>query len=298
MSGIARAAWGVLAWNVLTIVGGALVSATGSGAGCGPNWPSCNGELLPGFDQTETIIEFSHRAVSGIALIAVLGLWWAVRRRYASGTPERRFAFWSVVAILGEAAIGAWLVLAELVAEDDSVARAISVPLHLVNTLLLLGVLTLLAWRLTTGRSIAWQGPHRRHLVIGAIGLLVLGATGSITSLAGYLFPAESLAEGIAADLSAEHFLTTLRVVHPFVAVGATWYLIWFANRVSRETTTARLVSNLVVAQFAVGVLNIVFLDALWLALVHLLLADLLWIAWVVLGADLLTAEKRSTVEA
>lgn len=288
MVGIVRAAWAVLALNVVTIIGGAVVRATGSGAGCGRNWPSCQGELVPGFDESATVIEFSHRALSGLALLAVFTLAIVVRRRFPKGSRERRYALWSVIAILGEAAIGAWLVLAELVADDDSVLRAVSVPLHLVNTFLLLGALTLLAWRLGAGGDIIWRGPHRRHLVWGAVSLVVLGATGAVTSLAGTLFPAETLAEGLAADASAEHFLTTLRVIHPFVAVGASWYLIWFANRV-REQPAARAVSMLVVAQVLVGVLNVVFLTSLWLPLVHLLIADVLWVAWVVLGADLLS---------
>lgn len=294
MTALAKYAWTVLGLNIVTIIGGAVVRATGSGAGCGPNWPSCQGEVVPGFDETATIIEFSHRALSGLALLSVIVLAIVVFRRRERGSRPRRFAVWSVVAILGEAAIGAWLVLAELVADDDSVARAISVPLHLVNTFLLLGALTMLAWTLTTGRAVSWQGPLRRPLVIGGIGLVLMGATGAITSLAGTLFPAESLAEGLAADLSTEHFLTTLRVVHPFLAVAVGWYVIWFANRV-REARTARTVSMLVVAQFVLGLLNIVFLSSLWLPLAHLLVADLLWVAWVVLGADLL-AEAREVV--
>lgn len=294
MTTLAKSAWTVLALNILTIIGGAVVRATGSGAGCGPHWPSCQGEVVPGFDETATIIEFSHRALSGLALVSVFVLAIVVMRSFERRSRPRRFAFWSVVAILGEAAIGAWLVLAELVADDDSVARAISVPLHLVNTFLLLGALTMLAWTLTTGRSVTWSGESRRPLVVGGIGLVLMGATGAITSLAGTLFPADSLAEGLAADLSTEHFLTTLRVIHPFLAVAVGWYVIWFANRV-REHRSARTVSMLVVAQFVLGLLNIVFLSSLWLPLLHLLAADLLWVGWVVLGADLL-AESREPV--
>ncbi len=42
-----RYAWGVLLWNVLVALWGAYVRATGSGAGCGSHWPTCNGEILP-----------------------------------------------------------------------------------------------------------------------------------------------------------------------------------------------------------------------------------------------------------
>ena len=73
-------AWSVLAFNLLVILWGAFVRATGSGAGCGSHWPLCNGEVLPRTPALETIIELSHRASSGIALIAVcLLVFWALR---------------------------------------------------------------------------------------------------------------------------------------------------------------------------------------------------------------------------
>ena len=43
----ARFAWGVLVFNLAVIAWGALVRASGSGAGCGEHWPLCNGEVLP-----------------------------------------------------------------------------------------------------------------------------------------------------------------------------------------------------------------------------------------------------------
>jgi len=287
MTNLARAAWAVLAWSILTIIGGAVVRATGSGAGCGPHWPTCNGELVPGFDRFDTLVEFTHRAFSGVALLVVILLAVAVRRRYPAGGQERRFALLSVVAILGEAAIGAWLVLAELVADDDSVARAVAVPLHLVNTFFLLAVLTLLARSLTTGRRVVWRGPARRSIVTGGVLLVLLGATGAVTALAGTLFPSESLRDGLAADLAREHFLTTLRVVHPFVAVGSAWYLLWVANR-WRVLRSARAFGPIIVAQLVVGVLNVVFLTPLAAQLVHLLLADVLLVALVLMAADLM----------
>ena len=68
-----------LAVNLVVILLGALVRATGSGAGCGRSWPSCNGELIPELEGA-TAIEFTHRAVSGVALLIVaLLVWWVFR---------------------------------------------------------------------------------------------------------------------------------------------------------------------------------------------------------------------------
>src|SRR5205809_4304999 len=75
-----RFAWCVLGWNVATVLWGAYVRATGSGAGCGNHWPLCNGEIVPRAGKIETLIEFTHRASSGVALLAVVGLLiWAFR---------------------------------------------------------------------------------------------------------------------------------------------------------------------------------------------------------------------------
>ena len=40
-------AWAVLGWNILVVLWGAYVRASGSGAGCGNHWPFCNGEVVP-----------------------------------------------------------------------------------------------------------------------------------------------------------------------------------------------------------------------------------------------------------
>ena len=62
-----RFAWAVLAYNVLVILWGALVRATGAGAGCGSHWPLCNGVVLPRSPTAATLIELTHRLTSGAA---------------------------------------------------------------------------------------------------------------------------------------------------------------------------------------------------------------------------------------
>jgi heme A synthase len=132
MSGLVRYVWFVLFFNVGVILLGALVRATGSGAGCGVSWPTCQGQLLPALSG-DTAVEFTHRATSGVALFLVLGLVVWVRRSVAKGQPARTGAAVSLIAVIGEALIGAMIVLAAWVGDDDSVARAVAVPLHLVN---------------------------------------------------------------------------------------------------------------------------------------------------------------------
>src|SRR5829696_8162535 len=108
-------AWAVLAYNLLVILWGAYVRATGSGAGCGSHWPLCNGEVVPRAAAAQTLIEFTHRATSGLALLAVVALVAWVFQAFPRRHPARKGAASSLVLILTEAAVGAGLVLFELV---------------------------------------------------------------------------------------------------------------------------------------------------------------------------------------
>lgn len=83
-------AWANVAYNLLVILWGAFVRATGSGAGCGDHWPLCDGQVIPRAPSTEMLIEFTHRLTSGVALLgAVALLVWAFRA-YGRGHRVRR----------------------------------------------------------------------------------------------------------------------------------------------------------------------------------------------------------------
>ncbi|WP_099353574.1 COX15/CtaA family protein [Fredinandcohnia onubensis] len=59
---------------LFVLIGGALVTKTESGAGCGDSWPLCHGQLIPEEITFELVIELSHRVVSGVVGILVLAL--------------------------------------------------------------------------------------------------------------------------------------------------------------------------------------------------------------------------------
>lgn len=286
MRSIVRYAWFVLGFNVLVILLGALVRATGSGAGCGNSWPTCDGRVIPELEGA-TAIEFTHRAVSGIALALVAMLVVLVWRRTEKGHPARTGSALSLVAIVGEALIGALIVLAEWVAEDASLARAISVPLHLVNTLLLLAALALTAFWLDGGRRLSLQRDRATTLAVALSGLalVLLAASGAITALADTLFPKTP-----GADLSSEsHFLTDLRIVHPVLAVLVA-AMGWWASARSKGSLTgwARWLPVLVGLMLMTGAVNVALGVPVWMQLVHLLLADVLWIVYVLSSAEAL----------
>ncbi len=284
-------AWGVTAWNVLTILWGAMVRATGAGAGCGSHWPLCNGQVVPRAPAAETLIEFSHRLTSGLALLLVIGLVVASRRVSAPASLTRRAAWASLGFVVAEALIGAGLVLFGWVAQNQSLGRALTVSLHLVNTLLLLGALTITARAASLPDHGVWRWSKRTLAGTGAglAAVAVLGASGAVTALGDTLFPALSLAEGLAADASpAVNVLVRLRVFHPVLAVLAGGYLLALAGAFrlggGQPARWARALTAIVLAQWAVGALNVILLAPVGLQIVHLLLADLAWITLVLLA--------------
>lgn len=282
-------------FNVGVIALGALVRATGSGAGCGRSWPTCQGEILPPLEGA-TAIEFAHRATSGVALALVFALAVLAWRRYQPGAPARTGAVLSVVAIIGEAAIGAMIVLAEWVAEDASLARAIAVPLHLVNTLFLLAALALTAFWLGGGGRLDFRQDRtiRNVVIAGGTALVLIAASGAVTALADTLFPKD----GIGLDLEqGSHFLTRLRVIHPVLAIGAAAAAWWAVRRRSANASrAAKTLPWLVVLMLVSGALNVALGVPVWMQLVHLILADALWIAFVLAAAQALESRQAAAI--
>jgi heme A synthase len=290
-------AWLVLVYNIGVVVWGAYVRATGSGAGCGNHWPLCNGEVIPQSPDTAMLIEFSHRVTSGLTLLFVAGLIVWAFRAYPKGSAVRLGAALTVFFTITEALVGAGLVLFQLVAENASALRAFSVAVHLTNTFLLLAALALTAFWASGGQPLRWRARDAVDwlLGIGLFGVLVLGVTGAITALGDTLFPPSSLAQGLQQDFSpTAQFLIRLRVFHPLIAVAVGVYAILLA-RVLRsaysDASVHRLATGLtalVIVQWIAGIVNLYLLAPVWLQLVHLLLADGLWIAWVLLSASVL----------
>lgn len=291
--GFARYAWGVLAWNLFVILWGAYVRASASGAGCGSHWPLCNGEVLPRAPQIATIIEFTHRLTSGLALFGVLGLVIWAGLSFPSGHRVRRMAILSLVLILTEALLGAGLVLLQLVAQDASSGRAFYLALHLVNTLFLLGALSLTAWYSREPLETAKAG-RVSFVVAGTLVMAILvSVTGVIAALGDTLFPVSSLAEGVRQDASATaSFLVRLRIVHPFLAAFSAAYFAAVAVRVLRskpQETLARIalfVFVVTLAQVVAGAINVALLAPIGMQILHLFLADMIWILLVLLVVE------------
>ncbi|MBX7220532.1 MAG: COX15/CtaA family protein [Blastocatellia bacterium] len=297
--------WFTLLYNIAVIIWGGYVRATSSGAGCGSHWPDCNGEIIPTAPHIKTIIEFTHRLTSGLALIfVVVGLLW-IFLKFPKKHIARTGAGLSLFFIVVEAGIGAGLVLLRLVGEDQSVGRAVYLCVHLINTFLLLGALGLTAWWVSGGKRFrtVGQGMMTKLFWVGMGALMLLGTTGAIAALGDTLFPAKSFMHGLSQDFSAtSHFLLKLRVIHPFLAIAVGIYLVSLAgyalhkNKRKAVNICAMLLIAMVLIQLVVGMMNLALLAPTALQMVHLFFADAVWVMFVLLSAAVFGSESGDTL--
>ncbi len=288
-----RFAWGYVLYGLAVMAWGTYVRATGSGAGCGAHWPLCNGEVVPRSPALETLVELTHRVTSGIAwLLAPFGWMWS-RRIFPVGHPARRLAGWIWLLMTTESLLGAGLVLLEMTGENTSVARAAWTGGHLVHTFLLLGVMVASAHAARPSIRYRWHGHGPLGLAWGlAAGSVVLVAMGgAVAALGDTLFPAESIRHGLAQDFSpTAHLFLRLRVLHPTLAIWSALPLsatVWLARRRPGLRRAAATLAALYVLQIAVGVTNLLLLAPVWMQVLHLFVADSLWIGllWIALQA-------------
>jgi heme A synthase len=275
--------------SVFSIIAGAIVRATGSGDGCGASWPTCNGEIIPELDTPSELIEFSHRSVSGVLLIITLIIF---VKSFKDEVPTlQKKIIWSLTFfVLLEALIGAVIVIYEWVGMNSSAPRIIAVPLHLVNTFGLLGAYTLL-FHLTRNSKTTLNNFFDRGFKIGLFLFLLSGATGSIAALADIIFPSESFITGLAEDFDTNsEVLTRLRILHPIIASALSLYLYSEANRLQNEyQVITKNIKLLILLGVLLGISNVISNIILPLSILHLLMADLLWILYVYKSAEKIT---------
>jgi heme a synthase len=300
-----RFSWGVLVYFIIVFLGGTLVRATGAGAGCGDHWPLCNGTVVQHHPRLDTIIEFTHRIMSGFSVFAVLGLAIWTFTGTVKGHLARTAAVAAVIFTLLEAILGALLVKLGLTAQSQSPIRPAYLSLHLSNTLLLLAALTLTAHLLSRRKaflrdSVRLVAPF--GAVVAVFVVMVVGVTGSLAALGDTLFPASSLGSALAQDFSATSgWLVRWRWLHPTVALFAGIFLIWLLARAAQQKThwdnrrLCGLVLTLLAVVYTLGVLDVVLLAPLWVQVAHLLAADTLWASLVILTARLTLQPREAT---
>ncbi|MCW5957167.1 MAG: COX15/CtaA family protein [Pyrinomonadaceae bacterium] len=311
ISPFAKYAWFALGFNVLVIIWGVFLRASKSGDGCGQFWLTCNGELIPSAPQFKTVIEFSHRmttAIDGIVMIILLA-WAVILWRKARSVQSRQVLFAAIGAfifVITEAAVGAGLVLTGNTAEAVTDTRPLWAIGHLFNTFILLTFLTLTAWFASGERKVGWRIGSKALtlIVIGTVGLVLVGMSGSLAALSNMLFPSQSLAEGMAKDFSpTSDLILRLRLSHPILSILTSVYLIFVSGWLkassdgnSKVAWWANAVSLLVVIQVGFGGATLLTLGPIVMQLGHLLLADIVWISFVLLVVNYMSV-RTSTLK-
>ena len=208
-------AWFVFSLTILVIVSGDIVQITGSGAGCGENWPKCNGELLPGTTNVNTTIEFVHRFLTTIVGFCIISLALFARILLGKNHFCTKTTYIAIFFLVTEILIGAMLVRFGWVEFDISWGRVIVDSLHVLNTFFLVAAIVFS----TQSKSISYipdSIKNARRLIFIVIIFLVIAVTGALNSLAD-LFYLETFLPSQKNNIY--DFLITIRAMHPFIAI-------------------------------------------------------------------------------
>lgn len=304
----AKYAWFALGYNVLVILWGVFLRASKSGDGCGEQWLTCQGQLIPAAPQFKTIIEFSHRmttAIDGFVMVVLAA--WAILIWYRERNGHTRQVMLAAIAslffVITEAAVGAGLVLTGNTALNVTDTRPFWAMGHLINTFVLLMFLTLTAWYATRERATLFRYERKAAILtaIGVLALICVGLSGSLAALSNLLFPSASLAEGVAKDFAAtSNVILRLRLSHPILSILASVYVVFFAGWSKRNSGEdpavsrwSNVLSLLVIAQVLFGAATLLTLGPIVMQLGHLLLADLVWITFVLLAASYFSRDRH-----
>lgn len=277
--------WGIVAYTVIIILWGAWVRLSGSGDGCGDHWPLCNGEVLPTERITKTWIEYSHRISTAVyGVIVLLQIWWT-RKHFKPKHPARFWAVATLIFTITEALIGRQLVKSGLVNESTDISRLLVMPLHLINTSLLLfsGVMTAESIKHGDILRRTISGDERKRGSLYLVGLSIVLVTGAIAALGSHLMPSESLLHGLTHDLAADsHLAVRLRILHPICALAISLGLLLFAQisvgerPASSQGLWYRRFALTTGVAVAIGLATLYLLAPVWLKLTHLLMTNIL----------------------
>lgn len=268
----------------LLVVAGGIVRVTGSGMGCGPDWPLCNGAAIPTFTQP-TFIEWAHRllaaAGSALVLATILVGWRSAGRRRAI----RWLSGAAGLALLAQILLGAVTVKLDLAFQ--------AVAIHLGVAAIILALLAAMATIAHGGDRVAdGGGGGLARLALATMAatflLILIGAfmMGTGASLGCTAFP---LCDGGQA-LPTGSVAAQTHMLHRYAALGVGLLLLATAIQARRRHPGDRpiiVVTNvagvLYLGQVAVGIGNVLWFIPPALRVAHLALAFALWAALVAL---------------
>jgi heme A synthase len=269
-----RFIWGIVAFTVLVILSGDLVQATESGAGCGEHWPRCDGSLIPAIGDAHTAVEFTHRIVTTVLSISFIVMVVVARRLFGHGHRVWRAALWATGFLILEIFLGAALVLFGWVEADASWGRVA---------------------HFASGHSGFTVDPtaQRDRYILAAVAILILIAvSGTLNSLADTLYFTDAVNVD---ETPIAALLVNIRGIHPAIAIGGGAIIFYLVHRTAAGATAttqqlALAIQGVIGLQFLVGIFNIILLTPLETQIIHLTLADALWLLLLIFSAHTLAA--------
>jgi protoheme IX farnesyltransferase len=257
---------------------GVIVRATDSGLGC-PDWPLCNGQLIPALGDSKAWIEWIHRTVAVVIGFEIIGLAILAIRDYR----DRRSILWPSLVAVALVGFQAWLGR-ETVRLGNS---GESVTAHLATALTLVALLVFLTVRAGYPARIGGRGGSQRFTLLAAFttaltfALLLFGSHVTATASA-LVFPDWPLMNG--SLLPAVTDATSAHVLHRWVAgvVGlVVLALAIVAWRTQRDHPTLLRLSIgtavLFAVQVVVGGAQVLTQLADWTVTLHLALGAVIW---------------------
>jgi protoheme IX farnesyltransferase len=280
----ASLAAGVLIFGLIVL--GGVVRITGSGLGCGPSWPRCDGQWFPPLDLP-TLIEIGHRWVAALVTVAVSALAVIAWRRHREAAALRKPATVALVLLIVQVLLGPVIVKLDL--------PPAVIVVHLLNAMALLAVVVIAFLRTTPGLPLETVTPkHRDNPLVHAtagFGFLVILFGALVANLnAGLLCLGFPLCEGgfgpPVAPTAAVHWAHR---VLAFTLVGLLAVLVARLERHAVHATrlvrnAARAALGIALLQVGVGAAMVLSLLPTGLRALHLATGTALWVALVVMA--------------
>ena len=272
-----------VATTLLLVTIGVIVRATDSGLGC-PDWPLCNGQIVPAFGDLKAWLEWIHRDIAAILGILILGLPILAWRDHR----DRRSLFWlGIVAVL-LVGFQAWLG-EETVRLGNS---GESVTAHLASAMALLGLLVYILARSFYPAHVGGRGASQRFTLLAAFGavasyaLLLFGSHVTATPNAALVFPDWPLMGGTL--FPAITSVDSAQVLHRYVAaivgvivVGIGIYA-WRTQRDHPATVRLALIAAILLpVEVVVGGLQVLTQLSGWTQTLHTAIGASIWSALV-----------------
>jgi protoheme IX farnesyltransferase len=279
--------------TILLVAMGVVVRATGAGMGC-PDWPLCNGQLIPSQTDYKPWLEWIHRDIAVIIGFEILGLAYLAIRHYR----DRRSILWPTLVAVVLVGFQAYLGK-ETVRLNNS---GVSVLAHLAAAMALLGLLTYLLVRVRYPARIVGPGASQRFTLLATLAaaatyaLLMFGSN-VMANDAGGVFTDWPLMNGginpanAAGLLPAVASLYQVHALHRYVAAIVA-IIVWITAAAAWRTQrsrpglvrTALWFGALFTVQVAVGALLVFTILAPWVRALHVIVGAVVWSLGVVLA--------------